>query len=256
MAKLGAPATSVTRSDVLKVRRRALLKEHRGEVVVQKWPRLRGGYQSERQRAWGERFSCLARALSSPFPQALQDAEGWAKGQDATYGGPKAPTGWYYRDVLETAAYGKLIRYQGEVRVRTPTVRAERPAALTVTANTVTTLSPSQVEWDNNSFWNASVNPNRITIKSPGLYAIGAVVERTTGGTSRQAVFLQDQAGVTIAASMPSPVTAPAWVSLSTIHYFHANEWFDLKVYLLTGSSTWKILSLWAVAITPEALIP
>jgi len=256
VAKLSAPSTAVTRQDVLKVRRRALLKSHRGEIVVQKWPRPRHHTQSPLQQAWTDRFSCLARELKSPFPWMLDDATGWAKGQEAKYGGPKGPTGWYYRDVLESAAYGKLIRFQGEVRVRTPTVKVTRTATQSLAANTETKLQPSAEVWDNNNFWSASVNPTRITFKSPGLYAVGAAIERTTGGTSRSFIALKDQAGNVIAIQMVDGQTAPVWNSLSSVYYFHANEYMELSAYLLTGTSTWKILNLWAVAITPEALVP
>jgi len=257
MAKLlGASPGDIRRPDVLKLRQRVVVDTTRGTVRLKAWPKRRGKVKSERQQAWVNHFICTAKALSAPDPKTLAAAQQWAHTMQVESAAPMKGSGWFYRDVLSVAAVGKLISYQGEVRVKTPCVSVYRPTAQTVPANTETKLIPTALEWDNNNFWNPTVNPTRLTFRSPGLYIVGAVVERTTGGTSRQLFYVRQNSGRNIAIQMVEPYTALAWGSLIGVAYFHANDYCELTSYLLTGSSTWKILSFWAVAITPEAIVP
>lgn len=256
MAKLNAPASSLQRSDVLKVRRRALVRQNRGTVIVQAWPRERGKPKSELQQAWVDRFSCLARALKSPPPWALDAAKGWAQQNQDLYAGPKGQTGWYYRDVLESAANGKLIRYQGEPKIRTPTVQVRRPSVYPMTAGQFAFVPITELVWDNNSFWSPNVNPSRLTFKSAGLYLIGATALRQTTGTGYWS-FAIYQAGADPLTGVRIPSTAAAqYANLTTLAYFHANDYIELALFNQSGNVNYTILNFWAVAITPENLIP
>jgi len=257
MAKLSAPASSVTRSDVLKVRGRAMLVDYRGEIVVKKWPKRRGSVKSPRAAAWMKRFACVAREMKSPFPQMLDAAEGWAKGQSPIFGGPKGPTGWYYRDVLETASYGKLIRFQGEVKVRTPAVHVSRSTAESLTSGVAKKLTPNQFEWDNNSFWSSTLNPTRLTMKAPGLYLIGANVFFPVNATAARGAWLIVNNSIEIANSQAGEGTNTfGRRSVVGCYYFHANDYVECFASAATTLQTAQLHDFWAVAITPEALIP
>lgn len=255
MAKLGAPASSVTRQDVLKLRGRALMKSHRGDIVIQKWPRRRGRNQSPIQKAWNDRFSCLARALSSPDPRTLDAATGWAKGQSPEFGGPKAPTGWYYRDVLESAAFGKLIRYQGEVRVRTPTVEVTRASNQSIAAATFAAIIPTAVTWDNNLFWSSSINPSRLTMRAAGLYLVGGTVDLQTANAGFFSAEISQNGGASIAGSKVTKNGLSTFASVVALVYCHVNDYVELKCFNSANTTNFRCPSFWAVAITPEALI-
>lgn len=257
MAKLkDAAPGSVKRSTTLAFRRRFVIRESDGVMIVQKWPRRRGPTRSPRQQAWIDRFKCLAQALKAPEPFTLDAANFWADSIDVPSARPLKGSGWFYRDVLVRASFGKLIVFNGEKQILTPTVKATRMTTQAVAANTETVLPLTNIEWDTNRFWSSSLNPSRLTVRSPGLYLIGATTEKSTGGTSRGYVVARRNGTETSALAMIPPTSQPAWGNILGIVYCHADDWFDLRAYLLTGASTWKVLDFWMMAISPETLIP
>lgn len=246
MAKLDAPASSITRGDVLKVRRRVMLASWKGNVYLRKWPRPRGKKKTPLQQAWVDRFSYLARALKSPLPQSLDAAQMWAKG-----------TGWYYRDVLEVAAAGKLIRFNGEPRVTTPTARVYRNAAQAVTNGAGGYLTPDAMNWDNNVFWSPTVNPSRLTFKAPGLYLVGGhtYFNAITGGRRDMGLVVNRTTWIVEDFRTPASATALT-IPVVSLWYFHANDYLEAWQFVNANGVTARLGSLWAVAITPEGIVP
>jgi len=231
------------------------MKSNGPDVIVQKWPKRRRGPQSAIAAAWMKRFSCLARELKSPEPRTLDAATGWAKGQSPIFGGPKGPTGWYYRDVLESAAYGKLIRFQGEVNVRTPTVLVTRATNQSYAAAAFQAIVPTAVTWDTNNFWSSTINPSRLTMKAPGLYLVGATVVLKTANAGFFSCELVDKNGADFAGSKIAKNGDFTFCNAVGIMYFHANDWCECKVFNSANTTNYQLMNFWAVAITPEALI-
>jgi len=135
--------------------------------------RIRGGGGVERarpskhplspiQRAWAEKFKCIASWAKTPDPRAFNEATDKTK-----------DSGWYYRDMISAALAGNLIREEGVLRVTTPTVRVTRTSAESVVNGVEKYLTPNLKEWDTNVFWNSSVNPSRLTFRAAGLYQVG-----------------------------------------------------------------------------------
>lgn len=256
MAKLSVPASALTRADALKFRRRAVIRNLNGQAVAQAWPKPRGGAQSPLQQAWVNRFSCLARARKSPIPQELDAAKLWVAMGNALY--QNSPNGglWYYRDALEVAANGKFIRYQGEPRVTTPTVRVNRSTSEAIAGGAQTVLQPNTVEWDNNLFWSSTVNPKRITFRSAGVYLIGGQV--TFGSIAngyREALLRLNGAGAPIACRVSLTTAQPVILAPVGLYYFHVNDYIEFVVGTTSAATTAQINNLWALAITPEALL-
>jgi len=212
VARINAPITSLTRADVLKLRRRVVVSHHRGSVYVSAWPKLRGKPKSKLQQAWVDQFSLLARALKSPPPSTLDAATAWAKG-----------TGWYYRDVLEVAARGKLTRFRGETPITTPTCFVYRSAAESLSSGVQKTLTPNSRKWDNNVFWDSSLNPSRITFKSAGLYLIIAYLSWNSGSSGYRYANIYRNGSESIASEQFN--AAGSLGNESTVlgfNYFHA----------------------------------
>jgi len=222
-----------------------MMNGYRGQVYFQAWPRRRGKTKSPLQQAWIDAFSIRARAFKSVDPKTLMAAQAWTHG-----------TGWYYRDVLERASYGKLIIYGEANRVTTPTVSVSRPATEALTANIVKALTPTNQAWDNNTFWNASINPTRITFKSPGLYLVGGSVRFTDTSTSGVRYMWLRVNGVTEWGNQTTFVTQNAPKALSTAIpiWMNANDYVELLA-LSNVNSTILIQAFWATGITPEAMI-
>jgi len=258
VAKLvGATPEQIRRQDVLKVRQRVTLKGHGDSVVVSKWPRRRGPVKSPRQQAWVDRFACMAQAFSSPEPRTRDAAEMWAKGTPIPSAGPIKGSGWFYRDVLVRAAGGDLITFQEETHIKTPTVYVSRNAGEALTQNIAKALTPNVETWDNNSFWTASLNPTRITFRSPGLYAVGFSMNFTPKSGSWRAGWVVKNGILELANQGIWPNAAtPAQLAGSTIMYFAANDYIEVWTITNTTAISATLTSAWAVAITPEALIP
>jgi len=256
VAKLSVPASALTRSDVLKSRRRAVIRNLNGQSIVQAWPKLKGPGKTPLQQAWVDRFSCLARARKSPFPAELDAAKFWVAMGNALYGNDPNGGLWYYRDALESAANGKFIRYQGEVRVTTPTVHVSRSAAENIPGGADTFLTPNTVEWDNNGFWSATLNPRRLTVKAPGLYLIGAQVTFGNIANGYREVILKQNGTSNIGVQRVALTTSqPIIITVLTVGYFHKLDYIEVQGGTTSLATTAKIDNFWLVAITPEALI-
>jgi len=235
-----------TRKDVLRLRGRLLAKTHRGRVVVQKWPRRRGRNQSQLQKAWTDAFSDRARNLKAPSGRQLTAASDLARG-----------SGWYYRDVLETAAYGKLITDGDEYRVTTPTCAFFQPTSAVIPQNVSTPLETAMQYWDNNAFRDPA-NLTRAVCKSAGLYLITAVVNWTTlvGTTAHQQRLRVNGTTVVAEIDTPGTTTLPYRQNLQAIWYFHANDYVEVCVQKNNLNNQVRLDLFQLVGITPEALIP
>lgn len=240
------PESRVSYSQAMKMRGRAVPRESRGQIIVQKWPEKRGPKKTEVQQAWVDRFSCIANVMKHPEPRTWDFANSQTK-----------DSRWFIRDFFFAGAAGKLITTVGETRVTTPTFRVNRSAAEALTANITKTLTPNTLEWDNNQFWNSVTNPNRITFKSAGLYFIGAQVafNQVTGGYRRIAIRLNNTTD--LATETDSDLGNNAThLSVQTLYYFHANDYIYLNAITGTAAVTAQLNNVWGVAITPEAILP
>lgn len=253
---VGAKASNITRTDVLKVRQRVSLRAQDDRVIVSKWPRRRGKPKSPLQQAWVDRFSCMAQAFSSPEPRTRDAAEYWAKSVDIETARPIKGSGWFYRDVLVRAAINNLIQYQDEVRVRTPTALVTRLTNQTFTNGQFANLIATAEVWDNNLFWTAGSNPDRLKVKSPGLYLVGATVARISGATGFTAVELYKNGSELFAGQRISTAGSPQYINVSGITYFQANDYCTLAVFNSNVTANYQIQNWWILAITPEGLVP
>jgi len=195
--------------------------------------------------AWVENFKLIARLSKTPDPYAFNEATRLAKG-----------TNWYYRDVLETAMSGKLIRFEDEVRVTTPTTRLERTATQSITLNTDTPIDMDALVWDNNAFWDSVTHPSRITMRSAGLYLLGGnLYYQDTTASGHRLAFLRVNGSLQIAnVSLLVNANLTKQLDVIGIYYFHAGDYVELCARSSVNSVA-VALNFWAVAITPEALL-
>jgi len=245
----------VTRQDVLKVRQRVTLVSRNNQVVVSKWPRRRGPAKSARQQAWINRFKCLARGLKSPDPITLDGAKFWAQQIRIKSASPMSTSGWYYRDVLARAAYGKLLSYQGAKRITTPTAMVRRLTNESRAGSSFLSLTPNEEIWDTNQFWSPTVNPTRLTIRSPGLYLFGCDAIKKTVGTGNQLVAIYKNGSVDMCELKALTAPVDQHYPLSSINYFETNDYLEVKIFTASGPLNWQLLNFWIVGITPEGIL-
>jgi len=257
MAKLiGAGPGDITRKDVLKTRGNAVVMEKSGQAIVTKWPRRRGPPISPRQRAWVLRFKCLARGLKSPDPLTLDAANHWAKEIRVISADPIQGSGWYYRDVLFRSTIGKLIMFQGEKRLTTPTVSVYGTNNVALTSGVVKVLTPEGYDWDNNVFWNSGLNPTRLTVRAPGLYlCIGTVEFTNVTGNARAVLMRVNGSPTRIETRLTAGNANTQRVPCLGLYYFHANDYVELCGYSNQAGVSAHIYEFQLVAITPEAIL-
>jgi len=247
VATLDTPDGGFPLSGVLKAKQRLHYKSYRGKIVAQKWPRRRGPPRSFLQGRWVEWFKQTAQASKTPYPEDMCNATQLANG-----------TGWYYRDVLERAMRGKLLVYEGETKITTPTCFLTRSTAQNHTGAEYITIQPDTERWDNNDFWTPLTNPTRVTIRDAGLYILGGSLLMDGGSdTVRNPSVRLTLNGTTIFFEQhqrdSSLQETAAW---TTVWYFDAFDYFEVSHALLmaAAASNVKLTSLWMVAITPESV--
>jgi len=245
VAKIVPNGDGLTRGDVLRARRLVHYRQTRGQLYAAKWPRKRGPATSVMQRAWIDQFTQLAKATKSAPGIEHDNAEMWTSGM-----------GVYWRDIIHSAATGKLILSPGGMRVTTPTVMLQRLTNQAVAANTVVPISLVSKLWDNYTFWGMTVNPTRLTFKESGLYLFGASVIFTGANNSNGRALGYRVNGTDYKAPIGfAPANAISKeITTSSLWFFNSGDYLEVFVY--SGSTeTVQCTAFWAVAITPEAVV-
>lgn len=245
MAIIPESAGAVTRAAVMKFRQRVVMKPHRGQTVVQKWPRKRGKPKSALQQAWVDRFKLVGCLMKSPDAQTYDQAKEWAKG-----------TGWFWRDVLTAAANGNLLIEPGALKVTTPTFYVQQTIANPLVANTPEIVNFDTFRWDNNVFWTPTVAPSKVVFRAPGLYLIGSYALFDNTATDKSVDTWMRLNGTDLfpqsrAQDISNNDITPQFM---TIWYFHEGDYIELRVQSTFATSV-LVSNMWGVAITPEALI-
>jgi len=246
VAKLRAHLSQFKRADVIRVRRRVLLTHWKDQPVLKKWPRQRGKTYSQLQQAWVDDFSQKARLLKSVEPSLFINAERLAKG-----------TGWYYRDVLERAAAGKLITDGEEYKITTPTACFFSTSNTTLPQNVTTPLTMGGQYWDNNVFRHPT-DATKIVFKSAGLYLLMADLWMPVANGSNPVLGrILHQNGHFIATGQWTLVsTLPIVYTMSGIWYFHADETIQVTLQKNNTGNQAAVSHMTVLGITPEIIIP
>lgn len=218
----------------------------KGKIVARKRKGRKGPNKSPLQQAWVDNFSCIARWSKFADPRARETAEDMAP-----------DTGWYWRDIIETAMVGKLIRRIGEHPITTPTVNIRKTSATSLSGTNETVLTPDEFLWDNNYFWNPISNQSRITFRSPGLYLVGADAQFGVSSTTRRKLIIKDQDGTRIVEQSQGPgLSTTVQIAIVGLMYFHANDYIECYAQASASGQTTVLNHFWAIAMTPEQLLP
>lgn len=239
------PDARFSYAQVVKMRNRIVPMEQRGQVIVRKWPKKRGKKKTPAQQAWVDYFSCLASTLKQPHAKSVDFANAYKK-----------DSRWYNRDFFYAAARGLLMRWGTGDIILTPTASVTKLVAGAAAVSADTKITPTAQEWDNNQFWNPSVNPSRLTIRSAGLYLIGAELEfsAVSGGNRRCWIKLNNTTFIS-RAEVPGTNTGAQQVGPVRIYYFEEGDYIEVGYFQTASGVTVKLNTFWCVAITPEGLI-
>jgi len=233
------------------------LKDWKGIAYVAKRQPPRGRPKTKLHKAWVENFKWLACWTKQPDVYAHHRARHLADEYNKTTDEPGNLGKWYYRDILMSALMGKLILGEDEKRITTPTVLLHRSTNQTMVHDVDAAIVPDTKDWDNNVFWSATVNPSRILFRTPGLYLVGAYIHWTTFQTNARWNSIRQNGTKSLAFDASRP--GANWDMQSTlmaIMYFHKDDYIEVVGNCQTTNTPAKLESFYAVAITPETLLP
>jgi len=205
-------------------------------------PPARGGNKPGPSEAQKLQFACIASRSKAPDPLAFQIAHDFADGQV-----------FFWRDLIEMAFYGSIHLGDVGVKITTPTVSLSRSTAESCGTAVDKLLTPNTKDWDNNSFWDAGLNPSRITFMASGLYLFGASVQFSTLSTISRMLSIRVNGG-TLRWQQRDQGGQNQTGRLSTtgLWYFNAADYIQALVFCNAASQTCQLMQFWALAITPE----
>lgn len=209
-------------------------------------PQAKAQRPTPAQRRWIENFQCDQKAVKWADPRSRARAEEISP-----------DSGFLPRDTLVFSLNGKGIRYDGEEKIRTPTVSAFG-AQETLTGSGVNKiLTVTGVSWDNNAFWSPTLNPSRLTCHQSGLYLCAARVwfKPTTSSIASGGMYGSSGREVGRTVTLISG-SSDGVMNLVGIEYFNAEDYLQVHAYRFVASSLVQLLGFQMVAITPEAIIP
>jgi len=213
-----------------------------GGLIVQNKPRPHK--PSPVENAWIQQFSCIANFTKAPWSGDFNNSTDL---QDQT--------GWYWRDVLHSAISGKLLGDPAK-RVTTPTARVFRSGMEALTSGVVKVLTPNDRVWDNNFFWDESANQSRLTVRSSGVYLIGAQVEFTNISGGRRVVQLIVNGSAIVGDQSVTQANANlARLTPVTLWAFNEGDYVEAAAFANVASVQAELEAFWILAITPEGVL-
>jgi len=165
-----------------------------GTTVFKQWPRKRPELPKPVVVAWREAFEDTRSAIKAMTPCTTFFAENitprsgftmydWLSYQYNGRGIKHRPKGQkpnrppvMFRGNPDKNYPSKLRNYgtkwEGQVRVLTPTAKVSNPNAITGTFGAFTQMPATVESWDTNAFWRVTPTPGRLTIRAAGLYLV------------------------------------------------------------------------------------
>lgn len=247
LATCPVPKDAIKKKDLNKLKRRVVIKEYRGLIVAQAWPKKRGRPTSPLQRAWVEKFTRVNKATKLAEPCAFSIAECLTPN-----------SGWYYRDVLATAMYGKLINENGEPRLLTPTTSLSRNPTQPTVSNVMLLLLPNTQQWNNNDSWSIS-DPSKMFFRSAGLYLVMFKVSFSAGSATLREARIDIHRNGAAAEESRFRYHIPAsgrYVTAVELFYFNAGDYLEIKAGFFGENAAAQLIRWQSLAITPEAIVP
>jgi len=221
------------------------LSAYRGDVVrIQKNPRPHKPSQAE--AAWICAFGAAARFSKTPSPQQFNEASTWVD-----------QSGWYYRDAIHAGMFGKLYRDEGGLRITTPTCYLYASTTLTLSTGVNTPVPLTNAKWDNNYFFDVTIQPTRMYFRSPGVYFVGAQGQFTAvSGQYRTLQFRRNGTETLTSVRVPVPTNSSAFPEIIDLIYADAGDYIELLAQTNQAGSNFNCNGFWSMAMTPEQVIP
>jgi len=237
--------------------RNVSFKTWKGQPYIAKRQGKRGSKMSRRQEAWVDHFSWSACLSKQPDAFAYDFAKTMSDLHNETSTMPNNRDKWYIRDFLERGFNGQLMLEEGETPITTPTAKVFRDAPEPITANEFEILTPNDLYWDNNAFWNSESFPHRLTARAAGLYIIGWETEWSPSADGvRYHRLIKNDAIQIMTRDYRSPANGYfGEMGGLTIEYLHIDDYIHFEVHTATSGQSCQLVNLWMCGITPEGIV-
>lgn len=209
-----------------------------GGFIVQHKPRAKRKV-SPIQRAWIDYMSQMACWSKYADPLAREYATQQSAGRN-----------WYWRDVIERAMSGKLIVDERPGKILVPSASVKRDSAQSTPNGSWTALTPNALDWDNNSFWVPTTNPNNLLIKSSGLYMMGATAWFPNSTTYRRVLRIASD-GVPVICRQDDGYNEShdMYITTMSIWPLMAGDKLTAYAYVNHSGQTCQLLKFWCVML-------
>jgi len=255
MAKINPPGHQGFGRVTLRRNKDVYLRTWKGKPIVQTKPKAKTKTYYRRKDAWVKHFAWMNCLSTQPDAYTFDEAKRLSRIANFDSIDPDNTDKWFPRDIITRMFTGQLLIGIGETRVTTPTANVYRDAYQNLTQFVPLMLTPNNVHWDNNVFWSPTVNPSRLTVRSPGLYICGAYVYAQSPTAQEVNVALIANGTDEIASGFEGDVN-PAFLRFNIfgIHYFTQDSYLQLQGYTNNTGVSMQIRNFWLCAITPEAI--
>jgi len=255
MALVDRNGKPLTKKEIYRLRGRLYFKNFGGRLVAAKWPSPRKKPLTPLQQAWVDNFAAIAGLSKAPDSCALPLATQLAQGKGYDPNASPNQTGWYYRDVIETALSGKLIRYLGAPRITTPTAKVHNTATQSIPSGGDIILNANTVDWDNNNWWDVGT-PSRLTCRSSGLYLVVAEVSWSSSSTARRLFAKLYRNGVQVKQTVlyTNTISGGCQLEISALLYLNTGDYIQLAQASSVFTITCQMAEFSVVGITPEVV--
>jgi hypothetical protein len=150
---------------------------------------------------------------------------------------------------VATAAYANSLKAATDFLANVPTCRVFHNAAQAVPNNTETLLSFNSERFDNDSMHSTSVNTNRITITTAGVYLVSFTGIMANASDYQEAyAMLRGSGGQSIAFANATRGASAPMFNVSTIYKFAAGNYVEVMVYQKNSAAASRNLQTFSEA--------
>lgn len=141
--------------------------------------------------------------------------------------------------VISKTTFGDVVKADLDFLANPPACRVTKAAAQSIATSALTAVTFDTERYDTDTMHDNVTNNTRITIKTAGLYTVGAAIEWAAGGTSFRLLLIRLNGTTPIAQLIGPPETTGVATdqTLSTVYKFAVNDYIEVMAQQNSGGA-------------------